>query len=300
MLALNGIFVLVTQHGVPMIALFNFAAAARPHALFDMGCSLPPPGPPTDALDPSGPGLEYPAFYTRLYNLITAEAFAAKHRAQFFKLADLFLSSGLVPAYTAAAFAKKMARLAVAAPPAGAMTAIAFIHNLIRRHPACTVLLDNPAGGSKAGPGVDVYDETQEDPAKSRAVESSLWELSCLRNHYCPQVGTSPLHERSNLTRLPHQRLETPVPLSKGGAALRAWYNAPASAAHRPIPIAHAPPMQVAALCAVLDKDLSDRRSTTEVDVDPLLSASYTSLFTQEAERRLKQASQATVKLSRL
>ena len=137
----------------------------------------------------SGSGLEYPAFYTRLYNLIIAEAFAAKHRAQFFKLADLFLSSGLVPAYTAAAFAKKMARLAVAAPPAGAMTAIAFIHNLIRRHPACTVLLDNPAGASKAGPGVDVYDETQEDPAKSRAVESSLWELSCLRNHYCPQVG---------------------------------------------------------------------------------------------------------------
>ncbi len=53
MLALNGIFVLVTQHG-----------------------------------------LEYPAFYRRLYNLISEEAFAAKHRAQFFKLADLFLSSG--------------------------------------------------------------------------------------------------------------------------------------------------------------------------------------------------------------
>lgn len=53
MLALNGIFILVTQHG-----------------------------------------LEYPVFYMRLYQLITADAFAAKHRAQFFKLADLFLSSG--------------------------------------------------------------------------------------------------------------------------------------------------------------------------------------------------------------
>lgn len=48
---------------------------------------------------------------------------------------------------------------------------------------------------------------------------------------------------------------------------------------------------QVAALCAILDKDLSDRRTTTEVDVDPLVSASYTSLFSQEVERRLKQAS---------
>ena len=108
------------------------------------------------------------------------------------QLADLFLSSGLIPAYTAASFAKKMARLAVDAPPAGAMMAIAFIHNLIRRHPACTVLLDNPAAASASasikGVGEDVFDETQEDPAKSRAVESSLWELQCLRNHYCPQV----------------------------------------------------------------------------------------------------------------
>ena len=98
-------------------------------------------------------GLEYPAFYTRLYNLITAEAFAAKHRAQFFKLADLFLSSGLVPAYTIAAFAKKLARLAVSASPAGAMLAIAFIHNIIRRHPSCMVLLDSPSGaGWQPGP----------------------------------------------------------------------------------------------------------------------------------------------------
>lgn len=58
MLALNGIFILVTQHG-----------------------------------------LEYPQFYTRLYQLITKEAFAAKHRAQFFKLADLFLSSGEPPGW---------------------------------------------------------------------------------------------------------------------------------------------------------------------------------------------------------
>jgi hypothetical protein len=34
----------------------------------------------------------------------------------------------------------------------------------------------------------DPFDERQEDPAKSRAVESSLWELSALREHYCPQV----------------------------------------------------------------------------------------------------------------
>ncbi len=39
---------------------------------------------------------------------------------RFFQLADVFLASGMVPAYTAAAFAKKFGRLALRAPPAGA------------------------------------------------------------------------------------------------------------------------------------------------------------------------------------
>jgi hypothetical protein len=37
--------------------------------------------------------------------------------------------------------------------------------------------------------GVDVYDPFETDPAKSRAVESSLWEMEALRNHASPQVG---------------------------------------------------------------------------------------------------------------
>lgn len=43
----------------------------------------------------------------------------AKQRARFFQLADVFLSSSLVPAYTVAAFAKRFARLALTASPAG-------------------------------------------------------------------------------------------------------------------------------------------------------------------------------------
>ena len=42
-----------------------------------------------------------------------------KHRTRIIDLIDTFLSSALVPAYTAAAFAKRFARLALAAPPAG-------------------------------------------------------------------------------------------------------------------------------------------------------------------------------------
>eukprot|EP00798_Chlamydomonas_sp_ICE-L_P008559 gene8559-33992_t len=115
-----------------------------------------------------------------LIKLLAKDVFAARYRAQFFKLADIFLSSALVPAYTVAAFAKKFARLGMSAPPAGAMLAIAFIHNLIRRHPSVIVLLHRPQkdaeGGASGSAGEDVYNEHEQDPAKTRAVESSLWE----------------------------------------------------------------------------------------------------------------------------
>ncbi|MEW5302980.1 MAG: hypothetical protein WDW36_005713 [Sanguina aurantia] len=278
MLALNGLFVLVTQHG-----------------------------------------LEYPQFFSRLYQLLQPGSFTTKHRVTFFRLADLFLSSGLVPAYTAAAFIKRFARLALTAPPAGAVLSIAFIHNLLRRHPACMVMVHKPSAGtgdaptpaaaaagtsssssggharaggededdfaveveetepkpssagsavtanggsssskqgskkqeargvrggggavaqqgpqlSPGGAGEDVYNDGEGDPALSRAVESSLWELTALRQHYCPQVAT---------------------------------------------------------FCSILDKDLGDRTKTSEVSVPDLLSSSYGGMFKAEAERRLKKA----------
>ncbi|KAH7617166.1 hypothetical protein Ndes2526B_g07759 [Nannochloris sp. 'desiccata'] len=212
MLALNGIFILVTQHG-----------------------------------------LEYPRFYERLYGLFTADIFLSRHRLRFFQLADIFLASPMVPAYTAAAFAKRFGRQALFAPPAGALIAIVFIHNLLRRHPACVQLVHRaPPGGLAAvstkipktveeiakikekGPvwqGEDVFNASEADPAKTRALESSLWELTALKNHADPSVSS---------------------------------------------------------YCSILEKDLSDRKRTAEIDVGDVLIASYTSMFTREVERRLK------------
>lgn len=51
----------------------------------------------------------------------------ARHRVRFLELADIFLASGMVPAYTAAAFIKKFARLALTAPPAGEEGAICAV-----------------------------------------------------------------------------------------------------------------------------------------------------------------------------
>lgn len=283
MLALNGIFTLVTRHG-----------------------------------------LEYPHFYARLYALLQAPVFRAKYRARFLQLADIFLSSGMVPAYTAAAFIKKFARLALTAPPAGAIIAIAFIHNLLRRHPSCSVLLNKPLAvqsavakaaaplqltdsrieaatpaaasmaattqnglphtmtnghskgthndessdasksqaseddssdaeapdgaadnaahgvslqiqeastGGEVGVGQDIFDEHEPDPAKCRAIESSLWELESLRQHYYHSVAT---------------------------------------------------------YVSILDKDLGDRKRTAEVDVSALLRSSYSEFIVLESGKRLK------------
>ena len=102
--------------------------------------------------------------------------------------------------------------------PAGSLVALAFVHNIIRRHPACLQMLHRPprasatntaglgsAGASKINgqpsgedgqeqallvySGLGVYDPAEPDPAQSRAIESSLWELEALRVHAMPSVS---------------------------------------------------------------------------------------------------------------
>ena len=157
--------------------------------------------------------------------------FTARYRLKFLQLTDVFLASSLVPAYTIAAFIKRFARIALTAPPMGAIVCIGFVHNLLRRHPSCTCMIHSPlavdqaaksavlqegvseistqahaqgpvekgadergvdrsSDGAQAAPGSghDWFDDTAEDPAQSRAIESSLWELAALRCHQAPMV----------------------------------------------------------------------------------------------------------------
>ncbi|CAG9467623.1 unnamed protein product [Pedinophyceae sp. YPF-701] len=153
MLALQGIFVLVTQHG-----------------------------------------LEYPKFYEKLYQLIQPSSLALRQRGQFFRLADMFLNSPMVPAYSAASFAKKFARMALAAPPHGAMLCLAFVNNIVRRHPSLVALQHRaaPPAGGNAGPpwnGTDPFDPDATDPAEAGGVSSTLWEVEALQQHWLPQVA---------------------------------------------------------------------------------------------------------------
>ncbi|XP_008061590.1 nucleolar complex protein 4 homolog [Carlito syrichta] len=130
--------------------------------------------------------LEYPDFYRKLYGLLDPSIFHVKYRARFFHLADLFLSSSHLPAYLVAAFAKRLAHLALTAPPEALLMVLPFVCNLLRRHPACRVLVHRPQGLEL---DADPYDPAAEDPAKSRALESSLWELQALQRHYHPEVS---------------------------------------------------------------------------------------------------------------
>lgn len=51
-----------------------------------------------------------------------------------------------LPAYLVAAFAKRLARLALTAPPEALLMVLPLICNLLRRHPACRVMVHRPQG----------------------------------------------------------------------------------------------------------------------------------------------------------
>lgn len=173
-----------------------------------------------------------------------------KYRSRLFELLDTCLKSPLLPAYLAAAFAKKLSRLALSAPPSGSLLVIAIIHNLLRRHPSINCLVDwqeideNEAfktaedenivksGVTIAKPGADPFMSEEKDTSKCKALQSSLWEIETLRQHYCPAVSR---------------------------------------------------------FVASLENDLTVRAKTTEVAVKDFSSGSYGTIFSEEVGRRIKQ-----------
>ncbi|KAI9098818.1 CBF/Mak21 family-domain-containing protein [Phlyctochytrium arcticum] len=147
--------------------------------------------------------LDYPDFYTKLYALFDKNVLHVKYRSRFLRLVDLFLSSSKLPSYLVAAFIKKMARLALHAPPAAIVIVVPFIYNLLKKHTACLVMIHReqqeeeglPTGGELHDP----YLPNETNPADSKALESSLWELQTLKQHY--------LHSISGLVRVYEQPL---------------------------------------------------------------------------------------------
>lgn len=129
--------------------------------------------------------LDYPLFYPKLYALLDRNLLYLKTRSRFFRLLDLFLSSTHLPATLIASFIKRLARLALTAPPGAIAIVIPFIYNCLQRHPTCMQMLHRSSAESG-----DSFDFDQPDPLLTGAIESSLWELSTLQNHYYSNIAS--------------------------------------------------------------------------------------------------------------
>lgn len=131
--------------------------------------------------------LEYPDFYTKLYSLLTPNLLFTRYRSRFFRLCDLFLSSTHLSANLVASFIKRLARLALTGTAPGVVIIIPLIYNLLKRHPSCMVLLQNSDPSSNY---VDPFDNSEENPLRTGAMGSSLWEMETLMSHYHPNIAT--------------------------------------------------------------------------------------------------------------
>lgn len=130
--------------------------------------------------------LDYPSFYTRLYAFLDRDLLHNKHRARFFRLTELFLSSTHLPAALLASFIKRLSRLSISSPPAGIIMVIPFTYNILKRHPALMYMINRVDDVEEPDP----FDPEEKDPMLTNALDSSLWELVSHGNHYHPSVST--------------------------------------------------------------------------------------------------------------
>eukprot|EP00658_Telonema_sp_P-2_P060697 TRINITY_DN49542_c0_g1_i2.p1 TRINITY_DN49542_c0_g1~~TRINITY_DN49542_c0_g1_i2.p1 ORF type:complete len:411 (+),score=122.39 TRINITY_DN49542_c0_g1_i2:453-1685(+) len=129
--------------------------------------------------------LEYPDFYSKLYKIVQPGALQVQYKTRFWELLNICLVSSMkLPAYLVAGFAKKLARLALTASPSGAMVAMAVVFNMIKKHSSLLPLLQRDSTTEKS------FDAETEDITKCNALDDSLWELTALQQHYCPEVAT--------------------------------------------------------------------------------------------------------------
>ncbi|KAH8820400.1 nucleolar complex protein-like protein [Xylogone sp. PMI_703] len=140
--------------------------------------------------------LDYPLFYPKLYSLLDANILHSKHRSRFFRLLDTFLASTHLPAALVASFIKRLSRLCLNAPPAGIVAVVPWIYNLLKRHPTCTFMIHRETRDPELkklmeNEGLeDCFIMEEEDPMKTQAIDSCLWEIVMLQSHYHPNVAT--------------------------------------------------------------------------------------------------------------
>jgi U3 small nucleolar RNA-associated protein 19 len=140
--------------------------------------------------------LDCPSFYNKLYSLLDAKILHSRHRSQFLRLLDTFLSSTHLPAAMVASFIKRLSRLSLFAPPAAIIAVVPYLYNLFKNHPSCTFMIHRVRSQSESNNSSsldgqdDPFDMDERDPMETRAIESSIWEIHTLQSHYHPNVAT--------------------------------------------------------------------------------------------------------------
>lgn len=149
--------------------------------------------------------LEYPAFYSNLYAILTPELVQSEYRARFFRLLELFMGSTHLPSALVGSFIKRLGKLSLVADPGAIVTIVPFVYNLMKVHPTCMLLIHDTTAdqnkgvdtsGSKSSSKsidrsgfIDPFNPDETDPMKTNALESSLWEFDTLLNHFHPNVS---------------------------------------------------------------------------------------------------------------
>ena len=114
----------------------------------------------------------------------------------------------MLPAAVVSAFAKRLLRGCLTAPPSGILFCLALTSNLLRKHPEMACLVHRNGSVKNSGYVNDTsitattaitatsrtiedgFDAETDDPEKANALQSSLWELKALERHYLPAVVT--------------------------------------------------------------------------------------------------------------
>jgi U3 small nucleolar RNA-associated protein 19 len=140
--------------------------------------------------------IEIPDFYKKIYEQLNASIFNTKYKSRFFALLDTCLSSTHLSVFLVAAFIKKISRLALFAPACDIKILIKFITNLTIRHPSCKTLLHRTNGKILAE---DPFDANSTNLNQTSIMNSCVWEVQAIANHYSPKVA----HEIKILNSLP-------------------------------------------------------------------------------------------------
>nr|SVE91102.1 EOG090X04ZD [Daphnia sinensis] len=144
--------------------------------------------------------LEYPDFYTKLYALLEPGVLFVKYRARFFYLLDLFMTSTHIPEYIAAAFAKRLSRLALIAPANVVILLLHFVGNLMIRHRGLSRLMHHPEDQNDITD--DPYVMNENDLTACKATDSSLWEIKTLQSHVLPEIANTAKFIERDLPKL--------------------------------------------------------------------------------------------------